>query len=112
MVIELKSAKIRSFDNEIVIGCVRVCVCVCVGECVDGGFMPLPTCPQRYRDPAPLVLKLTSTFRVAFLTPFTSGGLVPQPLGTKLPSFFFSNLQTSYPVQCAGDITSVFFVTC
>ena len=35
-----------------------------VGECgswdVDGGWMPLPTCPQRYCDPGSLALKSKS----------------------------------------------------
>ena len=37
-----------------------------VGECgswdVDGGWMPLPTCPQRYCDPASLVSRYITNF--------------------------------------------------
>ena len=37
-------------------------VCVLVGGAwgVDGGWMPLPTCPQRYCDPASLVIIIIS----------------------------------------------------
>ena len=57
VMIELKSAKTRINDADVGI----VCVCVCVGgerlmvEGVDGGYTPLLTRPQRYRDPASLV---------------------------------------------------------
>ena len=42
-VIKLKSAKLRVFDDDIVIICVSSCG---VGKGVDGGCMPLPTRPQ------------------------------------------------------------------
>ena len=44
MVIELKSGKTSAFDT------FYLCLSV-----VDGGWMPLPTLPQRYCDPASLV---------------------------------------------------------
>ena len=52
---ELRIAKTRIFDAALVIVFVFECVCV-MGEGVDGGNTPLPTRPQRYCDPASLVL--------------------------------------------------------
>ena len=49
-VIKLKSGITSVLD--------AICVCLCVwdgGWGVDGGWMPLPTRPQRYCDPASLV---------------------------------------------------------
>ena len=56
------------FELLVIVFCLSVClsvyVCVCVCLCVwdggwgvDGGWMPLPTRPQRYCDPASLVLE-------------------------------------------------------
>ena len=43
-------------SKKLVLDTFRVCLCVWDGGWgVDGGWMPLPTCPQRYCDPASLV---------------------------------------------------------
>ena len=47
----------------------KLCVYICVGRglggalSVDGGWLPLPTRPQRYCDPASLVVSMATSFR-------------------------------------------------
>ena len=59
-VIESKSGKMSVLDT------FYVCLCMEWGFGVDGGLMPLPTRPQRYCDPASLIIVVVSLMFFCF----------------------------------------------
>ena len=63
IMLELKTRKTRIYDAAVVIECVCVCVNVWEGGWgMAGGWLSLPTRPQRYCDPASLVFFCVDLF--------------------------------------------------
>ena len=95
--LELKMQETRIYDAAVVIECVWVYVSVWEGGWNEaGGWLPLPTHPQQYSDPASLVIFISfsfclffSSFLSFFLSYFLQFFLLSSVLSSSLRLFLF-----------------------